>query len=350
MPCYFPLHAYKAKAKDADKTVLVFSRPLSWRGEPLDLPCGQCIGCRLERSRQWAVRCMHEASLYDRNSFITLTYNDVHLPVGRIGELCPRCTIPHLITGSVCKAEFQDFMKRLRKKFGSGLRYFHCGEYGEACRFCGQVRLKCRCSIFVPGALGRPHYHGLLFNVDFEDKKFFSEKSGYSIYTSGCLSELWGKGHAVTGDVTFDSASYVARYCLKKVTGDRKEEHYGGRLPEYTTMSRGSKKLATGGIGKGWYDKFKSDVYPLDRVVVRGHITRPPRFYDNLLCREDRSTFEWLKINREKNGNHFVDDVLSSGRRIRVSDSSDRRLMVKEVCKRAEISQLKRSLEGNYEC
>lgn len=309
MTCYFPLHAFKGKDQDASKIKITFRRTESWRGERLDLPCGQCVGCRLERSRQWAVRCMHEASLYDENCFLTLTYATENLPPNN----------------SLRKSDFQDFMKRLRKEYGSGIRYFHCGEYGEN--------------------FGRPHYHALLFNHDFSDKRFYSERNGHRIFTSNSLSRLWPQGFSVIGDVTFESAAYVARYVMKKVTGKPAEAHYGGRLPEYITMSRGSKKLGTGGLGKGWYDRFKSDVYPLDRVVVRGSDTRPPRFYDSLLSREDRSSYELLKIAREKFGRIFTTDTLSDGRVIQVSESSSGRLAVKEVVKRAEIQNLKRSLE-----
>ena len=80
MPCYHPLHAFKAKSEDASKTKICFVRSESWKGDRLELPCGQCIGCRLERARQWALRCMHESSLYEENSFVTLTYDDEHLP------------------------------------------------------------------------------------------------------------------------------------------------------------------------------------------------------------------------------------------------------------------------------
>lgn len=310
MTCYSPLHAFKARSNDTQKVAITFSRPSSWRGERLDLPCGQCIGCRLEKSRQWAVRCMHEASLYDRNCFLTLTYNDKFLPKNN----------------SLDKSEFPLFMKRLRKKYGSGIRYYHCGEYGDLYE--------------------RPHYHALLFNHDFEDKTFFNERNGYKLFTSGSLSELWPKGYSVIGDVTFESAAYVARYVMKKVTGKRAEDHYGNRIPEYCTMSRGSKKIGTGGIGKGWYDKYKNDVYPLDRLIVRGSVTRPPRFYDNLMGREDPSLLAQLKIKREKDSIKFVDDRLPDGSRIKVSDQDGTRLMVKEICKKAEIENLKRPLEG----
>lgn len=303
MPCYFPLHAFKGKSNDAGKIQIFFSRPSSWRGEQIDLPCGQCVGCRLERSRQWAVRCMHEASLYDQNCFITLTYDDSFLPDNNSLQL----------------KDFQLFMKRLRKRFGSGIRYYHCGEYG--------------------GELGRPHYHALLFNHDFDDRKFFSERSGNRLFTSDSLSSLWEKGFSTVGAVTFESAAYVARYVMKKVTGKKAEDHYGQRSPEYTTMSRRP------GIGKDWIRKFMGDVYPRDNVVVRSHSTRPPRFYDNYYASKDPSSMALLKIEREKNGRHFVDHHLSDGRIVKISDSSDIRLAVKEVVKQAEVSQLKRSLE-----
>lgn len=305
MPCYFPLHAFKGKSQDAQKTKIVFRRPDSWRGVPIDLPCGQCIGCRLERSRQWAVRCMHEAQLHEENSFLTLTYDDEHLPSD----------------GSLCLQDFQKFMKRLRKsEREKKIRFFHCGEYGEN--------------------FGRPHYHALLFGYSSPDRKFFSERGGNKVYSSDKLSRLWPFGYVVEGDVTFESAAYVARYVMKKVTGELAEAHYGSRKPEYTTMSRRP------GIGTRWFEKFKADVYPRDRVIVRGSSSRPPRFYDGLLGREDPSTLALLKIRREKDSARFVDDVLSDGRRIKVSDSCDSRLLVKEVCKRSEIANLKRPLEG----
>lgn len=319
MTCYFPLHAYRGKTKDADKIAITFRRSESWRGVKLDLPCGQCIGCRLERSRQWAVRCMHEASLYEDNSFATLTYDDEHLP--RDVSL----VVPRDIDGLHYPGDFQLFMKRLRRSIApKRVRFFHCGEYGKATQ--------------ENGWIARPHYHALLFGYSPPDKKFFSKRGDNSVYTSGELSTLWQKGHVVVGDVTFESAAYVARYVLKKVTGVGAQNHYQGRAPEYTTMSRRP------GIGSRWYQKFKSDVFPLDRVVVRGSVARPPRFYDNILAREDRSTYELMKIQREKDAVHFVEEIVD-GRVLIESDSSDRRLAVKEVVKRAEISTLVRPLE-----
>lgn len=310
MSCVSPLHAYKAKSNDSDKIRIVFSRPQSFRGQSLDLPCGQCIDCRLERSRQWAVRCMHEASLYEDNCFITLTYSSENLPQD----------------GSLVKSHFQNFMKRLRRENEKIIRFYHCGEYGEQ------------------GS--RPHYHALLFNHDFKDKKLFSRRNDISLYTSDTLSRLWPFGFGVIGDLNFESAAYVARYCTKKITGPMAKDHYGNRLPEYSTMSRGSKKTNTGGIGKGWFDKFSSDIYPRDRVFVRGHFSRPPRFYDNLYSRQDRSTFELLKIKREKEASQrFVKDVLSDGTEVTYLDSSTLRNPVKEEILLSRLKNMRRSLE-----
>lgn len=304
MPCYFPLHAFKARdLKDASKIRIVWNSRDSFRGERLDLPCGQCIGCRLERSRQWAVRCVHEASLYDKNCFLTLTYDKDHLPPGN----------------SLVLSDFQLFMKRLRKKFGPGIRYYHCGEYGET--------------------FARPHYHALLFNFDFDDKLFLSEKNGNRVYTSPSLSYLWPQGFSVIGQVSFESAAYVARYVMKKVTGEKADMYYGGVKPEYTTMSRRP------GIGAGWLKKYVSDVYPRDGVVVNGRVLRPPRFYDEYFRKQDPSTLALLKLEREKN-QFFVTDTDQFGKVIRVSDSDGRRLLVKEEVKRAQISSLRRHKDG----
>ena len=158
------------------------------------------------------MRCHHEASLYQDNCFITLTYSDEHLPSDK----------------SLHVDHFQKFMKRLRKRFGEGVRYYHCGEYGEKYM--------------------RPHYHACLFNFDFPDKKIWKENNGNRLYISESLSELWPFGFVTIGDVTFESAAYVARYIMKKVNGDLAESHYErvdwdtGEVyhlkPEYTTMSR----------------------------------------------------------------------------------------------------------------
>lgn len=239
--CYAPLIAYRsAELTATGKRGIVFSPTLSHSGLMLKLPCGQCVGCRLERSRQWAVRCMHENKCHDTSVFLTLTYDDDHLPDG----------------GSLVKRDLQLFMKRVRKARDSPVRFYGCGEYGDTTY--------------------RPHYHVLLFGTDFADKRYHTKsKSGEPLFTSNELSELWPVGVHSIGAVTFESAAYCARYVMKKITGDLAADHYEGREPEFVNMSRRP------GIGAPWLEKYGSEVYTHDSVIVRGIEARPPRFYDN---------------------------------------------------------------------
>jgi len=290
--CYSPISAFRGRVNpESGKSDVVFCVRDSRRGESLTLPCGNCIGCRLDRSRSWAIRCWHEASLYDSNCFCTLTYSPENLPSD----------------GGLVLKHFQDFMKRLRKRFGEGIRFFHCGEYGER--------------------LERPHYHVLIFNFDFSDKELISDSRGVRLYHSQDLEDLWGKGFCSVGDLTFDSAAYVARYVMKKVNGELAADHYDGKAAEYVTMSRRP------GIGRLWYDKFSSDVFPGDFVVHDGSRYRPPKFYDKLLEKSDPVSFEKIKAQRVKLG------------RVLSADNDLFRLRDKEAVKRSRLVNLTRKME-----
>lgn len=260
MPCYHPLTAYYGKDVNpaTGRRPLTFNRMDSHSGIPMQVPCGQCIGCRLERSRQWAVRCMHEKMMHEQSSFVTLTYDDKNLPAD----------------GGLVKRDLQLFMKRLRKKRDRGLRFFACGEYGEV--------------------TFRPHYHLLFFNTRFSDQKFYKNSGDNPLYVSDELSELWPFGHNRIGEVTFESAAYVARYCLKKVTGESAVGHYGGRSPEFVLMSRRP------GIGFGYYEKFGQQAYVHDNVIVNGVPVTPPRYYDTKYELVDAKRLERLKRKRRR--------------------------------------------------
>lgn len=302
MPCYKPVRGWQSTVPNANGKYPVYFSPSLTAAKAVDLPCGQCIGCRLERSRQWAVRINHEAQMYEQNCFITLTYNNENLPHD----------------GSLNKRHFQLFMKRVRKHFrGRKIRYFQCGEYGEN--------------------LSRPHYHACMFNLEFADKEYWSERNGYKYYRSPLLEKLWGKGMCIIGDLTFESAAYVARYCVKKVTGKPAKKHYqvfntetGERFdiePEYVTMSRRP------GIGKPWLDRFKKEVYPADEVISRGHPAKPPRFYDKEIEKLEADTMAAVKEERRK----FA--------WLHKEDSTDKRLKQREAVKQAQTGQLRRNLE-----
>jgi hypothetical protein len=303
MPCYSPLEGWKSRTLNkTGKRSIVFNVKYGYADLPIKVPCGQCIGCRLERSRQWAIRCHHEASQHEENCFITLTYNDKNLPEN----------------GSLDKRAFQLFMKRLRKKYEpKKIRFFHCGEYGELHQ--------------------RPHYHACLFGLDFKDKKLWQITKEIPLYTSKELQELWPYGFSTIGQVTFKSAAYVARYIMKKVTGDKAEQHYQvtdpqtgeitQRTPEYTTMSRRP------GIGKNWLEKYEADVYPGDFVVIAGKKMRPPKFYDRQYEIADPKTWTRIKSRRKINAKKNPEE------------NTTERLTVRRKVKEAQAELLKRIVE-----
>lgn len=313
MACYKPLTAYLTNYSTNYETGKIYRRVTFDSKNPdiqkeTQLPCGKCTGCRLERSRQWAVRCMHEAKMHEENSFLTLTYSDQNLP----------------LNSSLEHKDVQLFLKKLRDHLryhheGKKIRYYMCGEYGEN--------------------FGRPHYHIVLFGHKFEDEKYlFTSGSGARVYTSDTLAEIWGKGHVTTGNVTFESAAYVARYVMKKITGDQAKDHYGEdinqvtgeikpkKIPEYNKMS------LKPGIGQTWLDKYHSDVYPADQVIIRNKPTKPPRFYDKKYSLFKPIEFEEIQHNREVEA------------RKRSQDNTLERLQVKEKVTEAKLNQLKRKL------
>lgn len=215
-------------------------------------------------------------------------------------------------------------MKRLRREIPIGprqcvsqfVRYFHCGEYGD---------LK-----------GRPHYHALLFGVDFPDKRVHVKRLGNIVYTSALLEELWLKqGFTSIGSVTFKSAAYVARYVLKKQLGPGADRFYryvdtdtgeiSPRLPEYTTMS------LKPGIGSNWFAAYQADVFPGDFVIHGGQRYKTPRFYDLLYERSDgKQAIASIKDARKKTA------------RARVADNTPERLAVREKIQASKLKLLKR--------
>lgn len=312
MPCYSPLKGFK----NLDTGGIVFKR-CSVAGEPMEVACGCCLGCRLDRSLIWAMRIVHEATLYDSNCFITLTYDDEHLPRLFPDDYCS--------PGTLVKSDFQKFMKRLRKRFeGQRVRFYHSGEYGEA----------------DDGYLGRPHFHACLFNLDFPDKKLFDQNKGCPLFVSETLEKLWPYGFSTVGALTFQSAAYCARYILKKVLGHKHAYYYQvfdpdtGEIrelePEFCTMSNRP------GIGADWFRKSHRDVFPSDSIPVRGRGVeyKIPRYYEKLFV-------------DELGGAQVLQDV-KRGRKLfhaqHLSDSTARRLEDRYRVKKAQIATLRRRL------
>jgi hypothetical protein len=218
--------------------------------------------------------------MYDENCFITLTYNNENLPKDR----------------NIEKKELQKFFKRLRNHTGKeGIRYYACGEYGDQ--------------------KGRPHYHACIFNYDFPDKELlrggqlkrsqnhFSKNNQINtLYTSPTLSRIWTKGFHTIGEVSFESAGYVARYVTKKITGPMAENYYKRdyleegskkRTPEFALMSR------MPGIGLPWIQKYFTDVYPKDFFTLNGVKNKPVRYYDDYLKKRDPTLHIKIKEKRQ---------------------------------------------------
>lgn len=206
--------------------------------------------------------------MYPRNTVVTLSYNKEHLPAG----------------GTLVKRDLQLYMKKLRKEFGRGIRFYACGEYGEKEK--------------------RPHYHVVLFNFDFSDKKYYKKsKIGDNLYTSAIAERVWSKGFCVVGEVTFESCAYIARYIVDKVTGPKAKQWYQyidadgciiDVLPEFTNMSRRP------GIGSSYFDKYGAEVMVHDSVIVRNMEVRPPRYYDIKMEALDPKRMKAIKSARRR--------------------------------------------------
>lgn len=295
MPCYFPVTLYMSRTVNPEtgRRSLVKIQD-GFRDQPRNVACGRCEGCKLERSRQWAIRIMHENQMHEVSCFLTLTYRDEKLVYGgkEHGILYPR----HL----------QLFWKRLRKQSRKRIRYFACGEYGDKSN--------------------RPHYHAIVFGIDFKDKKLWSSKDGINLYTSDSLDTCWTNGGCAIGDVTFESAAYVARYIMKKRLGWMSQYYEAeGVSPEFCTMSRRP------GIGSTWFDKYESDVFPHDKVVIRGGIvTNPPKYYSRRYELTHPLDMEDIRARRLDEFDYW--------------NNSPKRLGVRYRVKLSQISRLFRSL------
>lgn len=305
MGCFSPIKAYRSKfVNENGKRPLVFNPHDAWEaGFPLEISCGQCAGCRKEYVKSWALRCCAEAEMQEKNCFITLTYRTEALPP----------------LGSCRYSEFQKFMKRLRKKIGA-LRFYACQEYG--------------------GRHNRPHYHAILFGVDFPDKELKFIRSGKRYYTSRLLEKAWPHGHCLITEVNYQTAAYVASYMKKKWKGKNSESKYevvdtvsgeiiGKREPEKANMSRRP------GIGRSWFEKYKTDVFPKDFVVFYERKFRPPKYFCKLLEESDPQLMKKIVDKRREH-------LQSKG-----ADYTPERLRAKE--KLAKIKQKQYEEKVKYE-
>jgi len=300
MACFKPLKGYRQPNGG-----ITFNPKNGYVDQEVEVRCGRCIGCRIDYSRHWAVRCVHEAQMHLQNSFLTLTYSDEHLPPG----------------GTLVKRDIQLFIKKLRKSIHPArISFFSCGEYGDN--------------------FHRPHYHLLIFGHWFPDAKPIPDKakSGKKQFKSETLDKLWGKGFCRIGTVNYQSAAYCARYVMKKVNGQEAHDHYQkvdletGEViqlqPEFMLSSRNP------AIGKTWFEKYQSDLYPHDYCVADGKEHSIPAYYDKLLKRKDPELHNTLKKERR---------VSLIDRKI-IANNTEPRRAVREEVTNARTSLHKRNL------
>lgn len=315
MTCFGPLKAYRAREPVTGKSVITFDSrvrstrryrdlesgkmvsvdPLKWGGEtvPLELPCGQCLGCRLARRREWAVRCFHEQLYHQAHGgeswFATLTYNEESLPD----------------YGCLRKSDLQLFMMRLRKEYGLGIRYYACGEYGER--------------------YGRPHYHAILFNLKLDKSDLGFERQQYDakfpVWECSKIADIWQNGFVTVAPANVQTMAYTAGYVVEKLGGDRGDAKRtvrgaDGKVvmvdgkplvkpAEFGLMSKGRSKGAgavRGGIGVPYYSlpgKAEYFVSHGNATYKGGKVAPLPRAFDLYLKDVDEVAHDLMKAERK---------------------------------------------------
>lgn len=252
--------------------------------ERLLLPCGRCIGCLIKRSRDWATRMMCELTYHQRACFITLTYNDesMYNPDLQLVRHYTDSNGEQQESYTLQKEHFQLFMKRLRKRFEpQKIRFFACGEYG--------------------GKTKRPHYHAILFGIDFHEDRYPYQKTkdGCYLYRSPTLEDVWKYGYSLIAEVNYQTCAYVSRYCTKKKYGSQNMYYQTFNVePEFNLMSRRP------GIGKQWFEEHKDSIYENQEIFLStmkgGMKVRPPSYYDKLYDVENPEESERIKTARKK--------------------------------------------------
>lgn len=320
MPCYSPLKAWPVGYTEGGKIdyKILPKNTISFRGaigDPIEIPCGKCVGCRLSYSRQWADRCLAESLYHKYNYFLTLTYDDEHVPTvyysdDETGEAFEAKTLR--------ARDLQLWLKRFRKEFGAGIRFYACGEYGTK--------------------TFRPHYHVLLFGHKFDDLIPIRFERGNWYYDSPSLRASWKQGHVLVGDLTWESCAYVARYVMKKAMDIDSAFYANFNLePEFVRMSRRP------GIGRQFYEDHKTELYAYGEVNITtpkgGRKLRPSSYYDKLYDLEYPDDLKLIKAKRRDSA------ILSLEKQLDRTDlCKDEYLAVKEESTLQRLNKLIREV------
>jgi hypothetical protein len=304
MACYHPQWAWSSLAVNVSgKRSLVFQESMGVPGSLMQIDCGHCLGCRIDKSIEWSIRVCHEMKYHERCCWLTLTYDPAHYP-------------EH---GQLVADHLRRFIKALRKHFGKGVRYFACGEYGEQ--------------------LSRPHFHVCLFGVDFgEDRREVKKRGQFPVFRSELATKLWGRGFVEIGLLTRKSAGYTARYIMKKINGELAETHYQ-RYDEQTQdmfllMPEFIRVSTRPGLGYQFFEQYKdTNWYTRDTCILEGKEFPIPKYYDKLMERHDPERMAAVKAKR-----------IAKALERNPLDQTDSRLRVREEVKQAMTSTLSRQL------
>lgn len=256
----------------------------------IQIPCGQCMECRLAYRRQWATRIMLEKKEHEHSYFITLTYDPEHehtIPIldQETGELTEH--------SNLSKTDLQLFMKEYRRKVktrrGEAVphdygkcRFFACGEYGEN--------------------TSRRHLHIIMFQEKpLDDLQYLKLTRDHNVlYISRKLDAIWGHGQCFVGEVTLESRGYVRRYVTKKLKGDAAEAYNQlGIEPEFVQMSRKP------GIGMKYFESNKDKIYHFDSVIIPNmkgepQTLKPARLFDEKFWEEEPVLMQSIKDKRRE--------------------------------------------------
>ena len=294
MPCFSPKPAGFRTRPDGKKEI-VFGRQSQFSGyTPIELPCGRCSGCLIDRARHWATRCQLEALESPDNWFVTLTYDDEHIPWVQSATANPNTgeVLDEVWLPTLRKSDARRFIHDLRqlaerRRGESGIRFFLSGEYGDQTQ--------------------RPHYHCLLFNYRCPDLILFKKCDGIAYFVSDEIATAWPYGQALLTYYSFETGAYVAGYVLKKCKA-RLNEPFGcddepvyvdGRQKEFINMSRRP------GIGRRFYDEKGMYIYEYDGIVVPSgsftpaHVVKPPPYFDRLMADTDPDLMVSVKERRK---------------------------------------------------
>lgn len=250
-----------------------------WRVLPL--PCGKCVECRMQYAREWANRCVLEMQYHEHTHFVTLTYDDAHLPrTYSVDEKTGECVSP---ASTLVPRDLQLFLKRLRKACGDGIRFFAAGEYGTQ--------------------TFRPHYHLIIFGLDCQYEFHSKSALGDNYYTSPEIDKAWRDqygdpiGYHLIAPATWKTCAYVARYILKKQVGEdgRKEYRRLNIEPPFTRMSRRP------GVGARYFEDHP-DCVSLHHIscgdVDGAREFFPPAYFRRKFQEIDPVSADWYSIER----------------------------------------------------